>query len=226
MRFDGRTLSILKNFSTINQSLLFKPGSKLRTMSPLKTVLAEATLKEPIAKEFAIYDVGRMLSVMSLFEQPSLLIGDSHLTIADQRQKVHYAFASKNNIVTPSEKTPQIPEPEINFKLTADVLDRVQKAMGVLKIPEMAVVGENGVISVRAMHTKQASSALAGGDVFSIDVGTTPHTFTMVFKAENIKFLQGDYDVYISSKGIAHFKTTDVEYWVATEANSTFVGGK
>lgn len=222
MRFDGRTLSILKNFSTINQSLLFKPGNKLRTMSPLKTVLAEATLRESIDKEFAIYDVGRMLSVMSLFEQPSVTIGESHLTIADQRQKVNYVFASKNNIVTPSEKTPQIPEPEINFKLTADVLDRVQKAMGVLKIPEMAVMGEDGVISIRAMHTKQN----AAGDVFSIDVGTTPHSFTMVFKAENIKFLQGDYEVAISSKGIAHFKTADVEYWVATEANSTFLGGQ
>lgn len=225
MRFDGRTLSILKNFSTINQSLLFKPGNKLRTMSPLKTVLAEATLKETIDREFAIYDVGRMLSVMSLFEQPSLKIGESHLTIADKKQKVDYVFASKNNIVTPSEKTPQIPEPEIVFKLTADVLDRIQKAMSVLKIPEMAVVGEDGIISVRAMNTKQASASVMGGDVFSIDVGTTQHTFTMVFKAENIKFLYGDYDVAISSKGIAHFQTSDVEYWVATEANSSFVGG-
>lgn len=221
MRFDGRTLSILKNFSTINPSILFQPGSRLRTMSPTKTILAEARLKENLEKEFAIFEVSRFLSVLSLFEQPTLMVKENFVTIADDKQRVDYVFADKEAIVTPSDKTPQIPNPEINFKLTADTLDRVQKAMGVLKIPEMAVVGENGVISVQAVQSKNSSVS----DSFSIDVGTTPHTFKMIFKAENIKLLHGDYDVSISSKGIAHFLTSDVQYWVAVESNSTFTQG-
>lgn len=215
MKFDGRTLSVLKNFSTINPSILFKPGDKLRTMSPNKTILAEATLKESTDKEFAIFEISRLLSVLSLFEQPTIDIGESFLTIKDQKQKVDYQFASKNNIVLPSDKTPKMPDAEISFKLTADTLDRLQKAMAILKTPEMAVVGADGVISVQAVNSSKM------GDCFSIDVGTTPHTFRMIFKTENIKLMHGDYDVQISSQGISHFKTTDVEYWIAVEAKNT-----
>jgi hypothetical protein len=46
----------------------------------------------------------------------------------------------------------------------------------------------------------------------------------MIFKTENFKMLAGGYEVKISSKGISHFKhkTTNIQYWIATEAGSIF----
>jgi hypothetical protein len=92
--------------------------------------------------------------------------------------------------------------------------------MGVLKMPEIAVTGDSTAVYVEAIDVKNPS-----GDKFAIKVGDTPHTFKMIFKAENIKVISGDYNVAISSKGISHFAGDDVEYWIATEASSTFTKG-
>lgn len=217
MKLEGRTLSILKNFASINPSIMFKPGAVLKTMSPNKTVLAHAKLKEQVDSQFAIFDLSKFLSVLSLFEKPTLTVQERFMTITDGQQRVQYTFADPKNIVVASDKTPNIADPEIQFKLTQSTLDRVQKAMGVLKLPELAVVGNGQDITVEAIDLKNPSA-----DNFAIKVGTTSHTFRMIFKSENIKVIAGDYDVSISSKGISHFTGDDVEYWIVAEASSTF----
>ena len=48
--------------------------------------------------------------------------------------------------------------------------------------------------------------------------------FNFFFKVENMKLLDGTYDVEISSKNISHYKnkSTDIEYWIALEPESTY----
>jgi hypothetical protein len=217
MKLEGRTLSILKNFASINPSIMFKPGDVLKTMSPNKTILAHAKLKEEVEGQFAIYDLSKFLSVLSLFEKPALTVQEKFMTITDGQQRVNYTFADPKMIVQASDKTPQVNDPEIEFKLTQVTLDRVQKAMGVLKMPEFAVVGDGTDVYVQAIDSKNPS-----GDNFAVQVGTSVHKFKMIFRSENIKIMTGDYDVAISSKGISHFKGEDVDYWIVAEANSTF----
>jgi len=217
MKLEGRTLSILKNFASINPSIMFRPGDVLKTMSPNKTILAHAKLKDSVDGQFAIYDLSKFLSVLSLFDKPTLTAQDKFMSIVDGQQRVNYTFADPKNIVQASEKTPQVSDPEITFKLTQATLDRVQKAMGVLKLPELAVVGDRSTIFVEAVDLKNPSA-----DNFAVVVGSTSHKFKMIFKSENIKVIAGDYDVEISSKGISHFKGDDIDYWIVAEASSTF----
>lgn len=219
MKFEQQTLAILKNFASINPSMCFKEGQKLRTISPGKTILAQATATSELPGTFAIYDVSRFLSVLSLFESPNIATSNTHLTIRDDRQTVNYTFAELTTITVPPEKTPVIDRPEIEFELTAEALLRVQKAMGVLGLSEMSVFGDGQRILLKAVDSKKSAN-----DNFAIEVGETNHTFNMIFKAENIKLLPGAYETKISSKGIAHFKSDIVEYWIATEASSTFGG--
>jgi hypothetical protein len=217
MKLESRTMQILKNFSTINPSLMFKPGSTLNTMSPNKTVLAKASIKEQIPSSFAIYDLSKFLGVLSLFDQPELQVEEKQMVINGGQQKVRYTFASPDAIVIPSEKEVNMPETEIKFKLTAEDLTKVMKAMGVMQLPEIAIVGEGGEMSIQAIDSKNPSA-----DSYRVVLGENSNNFKMIFKAENIKIMPGDYDVSISSKGIGHFKGNDVEYYIATEANSTF----
>ena len=70
MNLSEKTFNLLKNFSTINQSILFKKGNTLRTMSVMKNILAEADIEENIPQDFAIYDLVRFLNGISLFEEP------------------------------------------------------------------------------------------------------------------------------------------------------------
>lgn len=217
MKLESRTIQILKNFASINPSLMFKPGSTLATVSPLKTLMAKASIDEIIPSQFAIYDLSKFLGVLSLFESPNLTIGERSMEISGSQQKVNYTFADPKLIVTPNDKEIAMPECEIQFRLIGDDLSRVLKGMGVLQLPEIAVTGDGADMFIEAIDSKNPSS-----DSYKVQVGTTGHTFRMIFKAENVKIMAGDYDLKISSKGIAHFKGQNIEYWIATEASSVF----
>ena len=60
---------------------------------------------------------------------------------------------------------------------------------------------------------------------YSIDVNTNGGgDFKFFFKVENLTLMYGSYDVAISSKNISHFKnkSSQVEYWIALEPESTY----
>ena len=71
------TIDVLKNYAEINQSILFKKGSTIKTVNEQTNVLSKVVVTEDFPKEFAIYDLNEFLSAMSLFEDPELDFGDS-----------------------------------------------------------------------------------------------------------------------------------------------------
>ena len=219
MQLDSRTTQILKNFASINPSIMFKPGNKLSTISAGKTVMARANINQEIPSPFAIYDLSRFLGTLSLFNEPTLSVQEKYMEISQGKRKINYTFTEPSLIVTPPDKEIKLPDPEVAFSITADELAEVIKALSVLSLPEIAVVGDGSRITVQAVDSKNPS-----GDNYSVDVGETSNTFRMIIRAENIKLLPGDYNVQISSKGLSHFSSNDVEYWIAVETNSTFEG--
>ncbi|NDB85983.1 MAG: hypothetical protein EB127_25275 [Alphaproteobacteria bacterium] len=220
MKLSSRTLQILKNFSTINPSLLFKTGSVLTTMSPVKTVMARATVKETFPQTYAIFDLSRFIGVLSMFNEPDIKMEESFLVISENNRVVNYTYADPEMIVTPPDKPIKFPEDaEIAFTMSSDVLSSVIKAINILQMNEFSVSGYDGKIHVGAVDTKNPT-----GDTYKIEVGSTEHNFNMIFKSENIKLISGDYNVKITSRGLGYFKGDDVEYWIPTESSSNFGG--
>jgi len=217
MKISDKTFDVLKNFSSINQSLAFKAGNVVRTVSPQKNILAQATVAESFPKDFAIYELNQFLGLKSLFEDPDFDFNDSAVTIKEGSGKANYTFADPSMITTPPEKNIELPSQEVSFKFTKDAFRKTVNGANQLQLPEVVVRGSDGKMFVVATDTKNATS-----NEFDVEVGTTDQTFQFVFKVENLKFLSGDYDVTISSKGIAHFAGESVQYSVATESNSTF----
>ena len=105
MRLSDKTLMLLKNFSTINQSILFKQGNSLRTISVMKNILAEATIEEDIPKDFGVYDLNQFLNALSLHQRPELdFKNDGYTVISEDKARSKYFFADPNVIVSPPEK--------------------------------------------------------------------------------------------------------------------------
>ena len=105
MKLSEKTLSLLKNFSTINQSILFKQGTKLRTISVMKNILAEATINQELPKDFGIYDLGQFLNGLSLHNNPELNFeNDGNVVIKEGRSRSKYFFADPSVIITQPEK--------------------------------------------------------------------------------------------------------------------------
>ena len=221
MKLSDKTLSLLKNFSTINQSILFKKGTKLRTISVMKNILAEATITEELPKDFGIYDLGQFLNGLSLHHNPDLDFqdDDSYVVIREGRSRSKYFFADPSVIITPPEKTLTLPSEDVTFDLSTDQLDKLLKAAAIYQLADLSVEGGDGVVKVLVRDKKNETS-----NDFSILVGETDTTFSFNFKVENIKILPGNYDVVVSQKLLSRFtsKNQDLTYYIALEPDSTF----
>ena len=218
MKLSEQTVSLLKNFASINQNLQFKSGNKLSTISAQKNILVNAEIPETFPSDFAIYDLNKMLGVMNLFPDPEMDIGDKTMKMGG---KVDYMFADPTMIVSPPEKELTFPEAEIKFVLTNAEFNQTIKAATLLGLPHICVEGKDGKINLVATDVHNSSS-----DEYRSELGETGMVFNMVFKIENLKLYAGDYDVELTSKGISKFSHTssNLQYFIATESDSTFGG--
>jgi hypothetical protein len=220
MKLSDKTLSILKNFSSINQSILFKKGNQLRSISVMKNILAEAVLDEEFPKDFAIYELSQFLNGLSLHKQPELDFGnDGYVLIKEGKSRSKYFFADSSVIVTPPDKSINLPSEDVCFELSTEQLDKILKAAAVYQLPDISAVGEAGVVKLVVRDKKNDTS-----NDFSIVVGETNSEFVFNFKVENIKILPGTYEVVVSQKLLSRFtsKNHDLTYWIALEPDSTF----
>jgi hypothetical protein len=220
MKLSDRTLNLLKNFSGINQSILFKEGNSLRTISVMKNILAEANIAEDIPRDFGIYDLNQFLNGLNLHQNAELdFQNDGYVVIKEGRSRSKYFFADPNVIVTPPEKSISLPSEDVCFNLDTNQLDKLLKAAAVYQLPDLSAVGEAGVVKLVVRDKKNETS-----NDFSVIVGETDNEFSFNFKVENIKIIPGSYDVVVSKKLLSRFKSTqyDLTYYIALEPDSSF----
>jgi len=221
MKLSDNTLTILKNFAGINNSILVKKGNKLRTISVAKNILAEAEITpEEFPRDFAIYDLNQFLNGLSLHQDPEMDFSEaSYLTIREGRRKVKYFYADPAVIISPPEKEINLPSEDVHFQLDSSSLDKLLKAAAVYQLPDFSVIGEAGVVKLVVRDKKNDTS-----NSYSVVVGETDKEFTFNYKVENIKIIPGAYDVVVSSKLLSRFTNTSFElkYYIAIEPDSTF----
>ena len=221
MKLSDSTLSILRNFAGINNSILVKRGNRLRTISVAKNILAEANLGEEFPSDFALYDLNQFLNVNnSLFRNPELDFTDNgYVVISEGKSKQTFFFADPNVIVTPPDKEITLPTEDVCFELSTEQLDKLLKAAAINQLPDFSAIGRNGKVTLVVRDKKNDTS-----NNFNIVVGETSSEFTFNFKVENIKILPGTYDVVVSQKLLSRFtsKNHDLTYYIALEPDSTF----
>lgn len=220
MKLSDNTVALLKNFAGINNSILVKQGTKLRTISVAKNILAEAEVKEDFPRDFAIYDLNQFLNGLSLHQDPDLDFNDdSYLSIKEGKRRVKYFFADPNVIISPPEKEISLPSQDVCFQLDSSSLEKLIKAAQVYQLPDLSAIGESGVIKLVVRDKKNDTS-----NEYAIVVGETDKEFAFNFKVENIKIIPGAYDVVVSSKLLSQFTNTkyDLTYYIALEPDSTF----
>ena len=221
MKLSEKTIDLLENFSSINQSILVKKGSKLRTISVMKNILAEAEVDENFDKDFGIYDLPQFLNGVNLMNDPDIdLKHESYMILREgQTTKVKFAFADPDVIITPPEKGIEFPIPDVSFQLDSIQLQKLLKASSVYQLPDLAAVGNGKEITLTVRDKKNDNS-----NEFSLKVGKTDSIFEFNFKIENIKLIPGSYEVEISRKNLAKFtnRNYNLDYFIALEPDSTY----
>lgn len=222
MNLSEQTISILKNFSHINNGIYFQQGKSLKTVAPSKAILASANITEEIPADFGIYDLSRLLGVVSLFEKPEIEFEQKNLKLIQDSRNCKYAYCDATLVVRPPEgKEVKLPTEDVSFTLSKSVYDSAIKSSSVMQVPDIAIRGNGTSIEIVSMDSKNP------GDEFSSVVGETDKTFNFVFKVENFsKLMSKDYTVTLSSKGLSRFDSTDdvLQYYIALEPNSDYNG--
>ena len=221
MNLSTDTIAMLKNFSDINTNILIKPGNKIQTCSNMRSILAEAEIKENFDSEFAIYDLPKFLRSLDLFQSPELKFnGGASMTISEAknaRKKIKYFFSDKESVFVANKIT--MPDKHVTFTLKNSDLVELHKGVATLNLPDIAVIGDGKSINLVATDKKDKTS-----NEVSIPIADSDVKFTAYFKSENFKMIPDDYDVAISKQKISSLisKSKNVQYWIALEPDSAF----
>ena len=212
------TIEVLKNFCSINKSIVIKPGNQIATLSINKNILAIADVEEKFDSQISIYDLGVFLGGLSLFDQPKIDTTEkNYLTVSDThgRTKTRFFYADPDIITQPPEKEIQLPTVDVNFSLEAGVLNQLQRAASVYQLPDLCLFSADGVMQLSVTDKKNDSS-----NSYSVEVGESTSEFCYCFKVENLKLLPGTYQVSVSKHNVASFKGDGIKYFIALEPNA------
>ena len=226
MKLSNDTVTVLKNFSTINQNLVINPGKNISTMSAMKNIVAKATVTEKFPQAFAIYDLNEFLASLSLFDKPDLDFKDDFVVMTETGSKgksLKYWYSDPSVVTTPAKEI-TMPSSEVTFTFSSDLLSDVTKAAAVIGAPDMVLEGMDlGTATLKVTDKKNdtANNYAVGVDTNHKDSDkNVPYKFW--FKVENLRLLPGSYDVKVSSKNISYFKNTNVD--VAVFQKKPFFG--
>lgn len=213
LKISDSTIAILRNFQTIQNSIRITPGNELSTGVDNLAMQAKAVVPETFDREFGIYDLQKFIAVISLFKEPELAFNERQMVISSGSQKLFYTYAEPSLIYRPA-KYPKI-RSDVTFTLKSDVLSSVIKAMDVMSLPELAVVGADGKVSLQAIKSKDISA-----DTYTVEVGQTDKEFQAIIQRGYLKMNMRDYEVAQDLRGMTSFTSNDITYWIANEAHS------
>ena len=217
MKLSDNTISVLKNYSTINQNLMINMGSTLSTMSAMKNIVAQATVEETFEQDVAIYDLNEFLACMSLFQNLDLDFQDDFVIMKGESNNSLKYWYSDPSVVTTVSKAIEMPQCEVNFSLSSEQLSDITKAAATIGAPDMVLEGGNLRVTDKKNDTANSYSMNLFEDTSGVD-------YKFWFKVENLKLMAGTYDVSVSSNKISNFKNTnaDIEYFIALEPESHY----
>ena len=224
MTLSAETVAVLKNFASINPSLLVKQGQTLATVCPSKRILAEATVSEEFPREFAIYDLSKFLGILSLFKEPELEFTETNLVISSSggggSRSVKYFYSNPEFITNKADKKVKMPNLALEFELSSDDLQSILRAASVLQAPDVCIVSENGEIGIRVCDKKNPTA-----NSWYLSLNTESDIkFCFWFSVDTLKMMAGDYKVSVAQKAVAKFEGEAATYWVAMESDSTYGG--
>ena len=212
------TIEVLKNFCTINKSIVIKPGKQVSTLSINKNILAIADVDEQFDSQISIYDLQIFLQGLSLFDQPKIDTTESnYVTVSDKsgKSKTRYFYADPDIITQAPEREITLPSEDVTFNLGSLVLSQLQKAAAIYQLPDLCLYGSNGTMKLCVTDKKNDTS-----NSFSVEVGENDNEFCYCFKVENLKLLTGDYKVSVSKQNVALFQGNGIKYFIALEPNN------
>jgi|TARA_Y100000310_G_C20674889_1_gene812428 hypothetical protein len=220
MQISEHTITVLNNFSSINQGLIIASGDVLKTVSAQKNVMASAKLPDKFPQEAGIYNLSRFISTLSLFDTPpDLKFNKNTVVISGSNRKINYALSETSLMIQPPDKDFDMENPLVEFEISWDNIQNLQKAASVLNLPIIEFAMEDHIYTMRTLDTSNPTSDTYE-EVISEDAvtQTSKSNFKVSIRTENMKILPGKYSVRIKDN-VCRFTSDEnsVVYWMSIE---------
>jgi len=217
IKLSQQTLLVLRNYATINSSIVIRKGNQLKTISIGENAIASFVCEEEFPQDFAIYDLTKFLSGISLFNDPVLEFNDpNYVLITGQGRSMKYYFSDPEiTLKSAPDKNIQFPGSDIEFKLSNEDISSLLKAHSIYEIDDLKFSSQDGQIVLTLCDKEDYTS----NTYSQVVVGETTGDYEMFMKVENIRLVPGEYNVKISSKLITEWKhsSLDLTYYIALE---------
>jgi hypothetical protein len=218
MKLSEKTISVLKNFAAINNSISIEAGNRLKTISPTKDIIAVAEIDQEFEADFSVFELPKLLGVLSLFKDPELVFSEGFLTVKEGKNTTRFVFCDPSIVTKPPAKDILLPSVAVTVTIPQETLASVLKASSLMSLPHITLRGDGSKVSIVTHDTSNSSS-----NEYSFEVGDTTETFNVDIKSEKFKFVPDDYLVEVSPKLLSTFTgKTGIKYWVACEGTSKF----
>ena len=229
MKISEQTQLVLRNFANINQSILLSPGNRLSTMSVMRNMLASADVDVEFPVQFGIYDLPRFLGNLSIY--PDIEFNEKYVLMSNGSKTYKFMAADPSIIVYPTttfkmdnsdnnlKDAKEITDYDVSVTLTDATISTIAKVASINSLPDYALMTEDGTINFVALDKKSDTT-----DIAKEPVGESNAEFKLYFRAENMKLIEGDYNVSVSRQKISTFRhqTKDIQYWVTLEQDSVY----
>jgi hypothetical protein len=225
MKLSTTTLKYLTNFSQINDNIIIRKGSTLKTMSNTKSFLATVEVEEVFTEDLCIYSLSKFLKLYQCITTPSLEVEGGTVIISNSMgESLEYRLSDESIVTAPPSKQLNLPSVEVSFTLQNVHLKKCKKVASALGewADTLAITGDGETIHLRVLDKKNS-----GSDKYSVAIGETSDTFCFYVKLENLKLMEGSYEVEVSEKNLMELTSmdSDVTYFCACEPDSTYEAG-
>jgi hypothetical protein len=217
MKLSDYTMAVLKNFSTINDGVVFVPGNVQRTISEEKSVMAEAELEESFPNKFGIYDLNQFIGNISTLATPDLAFDDKKVVAKDGMFELTYYSVSPELVKTPPEgKSLTIDNPDVTFDLPNMVLTKLLRLASMNSLTHLSIIGKNGELRA-VVHDRKNDTANQASNKISDYSGKD---FIATWNTDNLKMIADDYTVDVKLPLFARFtsKTKKLKYFISFES--------
>ena len=224
MKLSPNTLTVLKNFASINDNLVVDAGSTLQTINEQKTLLANATVEENFPQRFGIFKLNEFLAVYSQLErqygEPDLNFKDNRMVMSVSDNETVYPY-SEPSVLSYPDKQVSLPSSDVVVTITQELLANVLSMASVYKLAKIRIQSTGKGKTVLAAFDENDGMRQSSNKLDH----ETDKVFDIHFSISNLKMVPADYEVSISKKFISKWDNKSdckVDYFVAIEKSATF----
>jgi hypothetical protein len=217
-------IDTLASIYPINQSLKIVGGNpELRCFNTNKTTAVIAKLEQEFPRTFCIYDLREFLSVVGLFDAPTLDFTNPKFVMvksSDGKQKLKYLDGDATIITSHFEKDLKLNSVDIDVSVTGAQLNAVMRAAQTLKLQFVGFKSIDDKIVLTAFDKNNGSGEETNG--FSIEVGETTETFDMFYKTESLTVLTGDCKFEVSKSKVSRIENAGKVLFISLDATRQY----